>query len=812
MESIFQDLRFGARILLRSPGITLLVILALALGIGANSAMFGVIDAMLLHPFAYHDPEQLAILHDRDAQGAIYRLSAGNFLDYRAQSKSFSEIAAWASGNFVLTGQDRPEQLSGASVSANFFRTLGVKPQLGRLFLPDEDGIAKPGATPRVAIISNRLWRETLGSDPNVMGRSLRLNSIQFSVVGVMGPEFQFLSRRHDVWVPISINAQNREFHYLVTIARLKTPIATAAAELSTLAHGLEETYPKSNKGWTTLAEGFQDWQINYTLRTRLMLLFGAVGLVLLIACTNVASLLLARSAGRHREIAVRVSLGATRARLTRQLLTESVLLSLTGGAAGLALAWALISAAPGIVPPGTIPVSAPFRLSPLVVLFTLGISLLTGILFGLAPALTASRPDVQESLKEGSRGSTSGRGRRRFRQALVAIEVGLALMLLAGAGLMIQSLQKLSEVELGFNVKNVLVLRMFLPVAKYGEPARVLQFHQEAMQKIVAQPGVKNVTVSSSLPLLKTIMQVPFDMEDVPPRDQGERPGANYTTIGPDFSRVLGIPLKRGRDFLPTDNETAPPVAMINEAFAERYFPKQNPVGKRIILNRPILGKNSFAADLRPEIVGVLGNVRFGDLTAEAKPLIYAPHAQNVWAAVTYFTVRTDGDPLTLAGPIRKELLTIDKDQPIDQIATLEQTLNTYFAEPRFQMQVMGAFAALALALAVVGIYGINAYAVEQRRHEIGLRMALGATPGAVLRDTIGQGMRLTAIGIAVGLAGAIAMGSVLKSVLVGVNATDPWTLAGVSIVLAMVAALACYIPARRATRIDPAIALREE
>ncbi len=812
MESIFQDLRFGARILVRSPAITILVILALTLGIGANSAMFGVIDAMLLHPLAYQDPDQLAILWDRDAHGVKYRLSAGNFLNFRAQSKSFSELGAWATGNFVLTGMDRPEQLSGAFVSANFFHTLGVKPQLGHTFLPDEDGIANPGSPPRVVVISNRLWRDALGSDPNVLGRSIRLNSNQYAIVGVMPPEFQFLSRRHDVWVPISINPQNREFHYLVTVARLKAPLSLASAELATLARGLEEAYPKSNKGWTALAEGFLDWQINHTLRTRLMLLFGAVGLVLLIACANVASLLLARSAGRNREIAVRISLGATRGRLTRQLLTESVLLSLTGGAAGLALAWLLISAAPGIVPPGTIPVSAPFRLSPLVVLFTLGISLLTGILFGLAPALAATRPDVQESLKDASRGSTAGRGRRRFRQAMVAIEVGLALMLLAGAGLMIQSLQNLSTVELGFNVKNVLTVRLFLPVTKYGDPARVLAFHREAMQKIAALPGVKMVTVSSSLPLLKTIMQVPFDMEGAPPRDQGERPGANYATIGPDFSRVLGIPLKRGRDFSPSENETSPPVVMINDAFAQRYFPKQDPVGKRIIVNRPILGKNSFGPDLRPEIVGVLGNVRFGDLTAEVEPLIYVPQAQNVWAAVTYFAVRTDSDPLLLAGPLRRELQSIDKDQPVDQVTTLEQTLNTYYAEPKFQVQVMGAFALLALALAVVGIYGINAYAVEQRRHEIGLRMALGATPGAVLRDAVGQGMRLTAIGIAAGLAGALAMGSLLKSVLVGVKATDPLTLAGVSVVLALVAALACYIPARRATRIDPATALREE
>ncbi len=811
MQSLLQDLRFGARVLRRSPGITLAIILALMLGIGANSAMFSAVDALLLRPFRYRDPASLTILWNRDPQGGIRKyVTAADFLDWRTQAKSFSDLAAWRGAAYVVTGGDRPEQINGATVTANFFRTLGVKPILGRTFLPEEDGLDHPASASKVAVISYNVWQDSFGGDPNILGRTIKLNSVPYAIIGVLQPGFQFYSRTRNIWIPISLN-QNREYHYLLVFGRLKAPRARAQAEMSTIARAIEAVNPKSSKGWEIQVDDFRESLINHSFRTRLLLLFGAVGLVLLIACTNIASLLVARSTGRNREIAVRISLGATKARLTRQLLTESVLLSLMGGFLGLGLAWLLIRAAPGIVPPDAIPTAAPIELSYVVVLFTLGISVITGLLFGLAPAITAARPDIQETLKDSSRGSTSGRGRQRFRQTMVSAEVALALMLLASAGLMTESLRKMNDVDLGFNPKHVLMMRLFLPAAKY-DARKALAFHRQALQLIAALPGVTGVAIASNLPLEHYTMEVPFDLENAPPHDLNEKPAIPYVSISADYVRTLGIPIKRGRTFTEADNENAPPVAVVNEAFVKRYFPHENPVGLRVQLNRPILGKNGFEDTVHPEIVGVIGNVKLADLSAEPDPILYVPHAQSIWTPNSWFAVRTSVDPAGLTSAIRRGLMQIDREQPIDQASSIEAQFATRFAEPRFQTQLMGTFAGLALILAIVGIYGVNAYAVAQRQHEIGVRMALGASPGALLGEMVMQGMWLTAIGIFAGLTGAFAMASVLKSVLVGVSATDPATLASVAAILAAVAVAACYFPARKATRIDPAIALRQQ
>jgi putative ABC transport system permease protein len=812
VNSVLQDIRFGARILLRSPGITAAVIFALALGIGANSAMFSVVDALLLHPLRYQDPSKLVILWDLDPKGPVSGCSAPNFFEWR-KAKALSDVAAWVATSFVVSGLAEPAQVSGARTTANFFRTLGVKPVLGRTFLPGEDGLdGGPGgssAVSHVAVIGYQMWQGMLGGDPNVLGRTIVLNQTPYAVVGVMPPDFEFLNRRHQVWVLAVLDSTDRDYRYLTVVGRRTVPLETAGAEMAALSRSLEQAYPASNKGWAIRVDDFQEFLVNRRFRTRLLLLFSAVGLVLLLACTNVASLLFARSAARNREIGVRIALGATSGRLIRQLLTESILLALAGGAVGLGLADLLIRAAPGFVPANAIPTTAPIELNPLVLLFTVGVSLFTGILFGLAPALSLSRTDVRGTLNDASRGSTSGRARQRFRQAMVTIEVAVALVLLASAGLMTESLRRLAGINLGFDPENVLTLRVFLPVARYNA-AQAMRFHSAAMDKIAALPGVQSVAMASNLPLNRLTMGVGFEFEGSAPRPLSARPESGYTTITPDYLRTLGIPLKRGRNFIAADNQNAPPVVMINEAFAERFFPGQDPVGRRILLNLPALGKNGFADEIKAQIVGLTGNVALGSLDASPDPVLYAPLAQNTWSPVTWLAVKLRTNPSRLLAAVRNEVSSLDGELPVDQAGTLEQTFFDQLAEPRFQSRLMIAFAGLALVLAVVGIYGVNAYAVTQRRREIGVRVALGATPGDVLRDAIGRGMRLTALGIAAGLAGAAALNSVLRSVLVDVSATDPVLLLAAAGILALVAAVACYIPARRATRIDPAAALR--
>jgi len=543
LEGFLQDLKFGARILTRSPGMTCAVILTLALGIGANSAMFSVVDAVLLSHLPYRDPGALMNLMNRDAEGTRSRVAPADFLDWRKQSKSFEELAGWIAVSYAWAGTDRPEQLTGAVVTANFFQMLGVKPALGRTFLPEEDGIDNPGGPRRVVVIGDGFWRDRLGADSNVLGRQLKLNSISYTVIGVMEPKFQFGARNYQLWTPISLNKQNRDYRSLTVIGRLSKGSTqhSASAEMTGIARNLAEAYPKSNKGWAIEALDFQQSLINRGFKTRLLLLFAAVALVLLIACTNVAGLLLARASERAREIAVRVSLGATKGRVTRQLLTEGVLLSAIGGGIGLALAWGLIRLAPRFVPQNAIPTAAPIELNGAVALFTLCVSMVTGILFGLAPAIEATKPDVQDTLKDSSRGMTGGRAQHRFRQAMTAAEVALALMLVASAVLMMESLRGLTRTDLGFDPNNVLTLRLFLPVAKYNG-AQALNFHRRALARLAALPGVTSVALGTALPLQKATMGVPFDLETSAPRDPAEMPDGNYVTVNSEYFSTLGI------------------------------------------------------------------------------------------------------------------------------------------------------------------------------------------------------------------------------------------------------------------------------
>jgi putative ABC transport system permease protein len=810
MGSFLQDVRFGARILLRSPGVTTALIAALALGIGANSAMFSVVDALLLHPLHFEDLSALTVVWERNPQGSPEGASAADFLDWRAHATSFTELAGWGgSSTFVLQGANHSEQITGAAVTANFFHTLGIRPLLGRAFLPDEDGLVNPANASRVCVIGYELWQETFGGDPNILGRTISLNRTAYSVVGVMPLGFRFYANGHQVWLPSMLNRTNRDFHDILVIGRLKQPAAKASIEMSALARNLELSYPKTNTGWGAELQDLREVLLDRTFRTRLLLLSAALGLVLAIACANIASLLLARSTARTREIAVRISMGATRIRLVRQLLTESLLLALAGGTAGIALAYGLVRLGPSILPPNALPGSMSLELNMTVVWFTLAISLGAGVLFGLAPAITATRPDVQATLKDSGRSSTGGRQRQRFRQIMAGLEIAVAVMLLATAGVMVTTLRNMANIDLGFRAENVLAWSLYLPATTY-DAARALDLHRRVLQRVASLPGVTAATMGSNLPLKDATMHTPFLVEGE--GEQNQAPSAGYVSIDSGYLETLGIPLRRGRPFSKSDTAHAPAVAIVNEAFVNQYLAGRNPLGLHLDVNRPILGDAGFEPSTRMEIVGVVGNVKLSSVAAAATPLLYVPHEQNVWRRVSWFAIRTSTPPLRLAAAVRREMAQLEPDQPIGQMTTLQQSFETQFAEPRFQASLMGAFAAVALLLAVAGVYAINANAVAQRRHEIGLRMALGASPAHVLREVIGDGLKLAACGIAAGIAGALAIASLLKSVLVGVSGSDPLTLGAVSIFLAVVAAAACSVPALRAARTDPATALRQD
>jgi len=802
----------------RAPGIAVSIIAILALGIGVNSAIFGVLDGLVLRPVSYPRPSELVFLWSYDPLGVRGTTAPANFVDWRAQAKTLTGLAAWVPVSVTVTGLDRPRQVGGAVVTANFFETLGVKPVLGRTFLPGEDGLSpaseinlretNAGGVAHVAVISYRYWQEELGADPNVLGRTLLLDLQPYIVVGVMPPGFQFWWRPDDIWAPVHMDVHNRDFGLLTVIARRKAPLARVAAEMSVIGHNLAETYPESNRGWTVGVEDFGDRLLNRTFRDRLWLLSGAVALLLLIACANVACLLLVRSAAREREMAVRLALGAAGSRIAAQLLTETALLSAVGGALGLLLAWALIGVAPKIVPPDVIP--GPIALNGTVAGFTLGVAAITCLLCGLAPALSSARSSVQAALRESSRGSTAGRGRQRFRQIMVAMETAIALILLTGGGRMAEGLANLTRADTGFDPNNVLALRLFLPLVKY-DAAGAVSFTRRAIERLGALPGVRSVGAGTARPLLDN-QDLSFDAEGAPPRDGRQGPNTPYAAVSPDYFRAAGIPLKRGRYFTDADDQSAGGVVIVDEQLAARYLPPGDPIGRRLRLRKPLLGRNSYGSPEWLRIVGVVGNIRLTARSLEVRPMLYVPYAQGDWSTEVWFLVRADRNPSALVPAIRSELMRLDPDQPVEQISTLSQTIANQLAQPRFQTGLMACFAALALLLAAIGVYGVNAYAVTQRRSEIGLRMALGATPNTVLREVAAHGMGPAAAGLGVGLAGSVSVSSALKSVLVGASSAGIFSYFAPALLLAVVSGAACYFPARKATRVDPAIALRAE
>jgi putative ABC transport system permease protein len=804
---MMADLRYAVRMLAKSPAFSLIAILTLGLAIGANSAIFSVVDAVLLRPLPYPHSEQLVRVFGSQPQLALAPTAPANFIEWKEENQVFDRIGTYVGQGFNLLGGDKPERVIGVRASADLLQLLGVQPALGRLFTNDEDQEGRG----QVVILSHEFWRNRFGGEPNTLQQTITLNDQPYTVIGVMPAGFAFPGTRTQVWVPVAFNAaerKTRDTNFIDVVARLKpgVSIEQARANMNAVARSQTERYPKTNTGIGVKVVSLQEHTVG-DVRPMLVVLLGAVAFVLLIACANVANLLLARAAARQREMAIRGALGASRTRVVRLLLTESVLLAVVGGAVGLLLAiWSLDLLVS--LKPANLPRLAEIGVNRTVFLFTLAVSVVTGLLFGVAPALQVSKMDLNEGLKESSRGGTDSPRRHRMRALLVVSEVALSLVLLVGAGLMIRSFSRLLAVDPGFKADHVLTAFVSLPVSKYPKREEQTAFFDRLLERLRNVPGVSAAGVVSDIPLYGG-SSTGFDVDGRPEAAPGQRPLTDYRVINPDYFATMGMKLVKGRAFSRYDNEDAPGVVIINETMAARFFAGEDPVGRRLDLS-------GDPKDLR-EIVGVVGDVRNYGVDAEVKPEVYVPFLQSApgylsgMVSAMTIAVRSAIEPTALAASLREQVQALDKDQPVSEIRTMEWYLADSMAQRRFNVLLLGAFAGLALILAAVGIYGVIAYTVTQRTHEMGIRIALGAQGGDILKLIFAHAMLTTLAGIVIGLGAAFGLTRLLQNLLYQVTATDPFVFASITLLLLVVAMAATYIPARRAMKVDPITALRE-
>jgi putative ABC transport system permease protein len=811
MQTLLQDLRFGARMLLKNPIVTLVAIVALTLGIGANSAIFSVVHAVLLRSFPYAEADRLAVVWEKKEGGKTDQnvINLGNFFDWKEQNNVFSDMAAFFDLTANLTGDGEPEEVPGQIVTTNLFPLLGVNAVQGRTFTPDE---GKPGQ-PNVVIISHGLWQRRFGGDPSVIGRQVTLNNRQNTIIGVLPADFgwhipkgSMTRKAAEIWSPwqVSNESRQRRGRFASAVARLRPGVTPAQAqqEMDIIGARLEKQYPEFNTKWGVNVVPLRA-QVTGDIRRPLLILLGAVGFVLLIACANVANLLLARAAARKKEIALRAGLGASRWRITRQLLTESVLLSLVGGTLGLLLAWWGTKALIALSPPALmnlrdVSVNLP------VLGFTLGVALLTGIVFGLVPALEATRFDLQDSLKEGGKNIGGSIRSHRVRNLFVVIQVALALVLLVGAGLLVKSLNRLQSVDPGYNPKQLLTMRVSLPTRKYDSDGKILSFFQQAVTQMQTMPGVEAAGAINSFPFTGLYPGTSMEIEGRPPLPPGQTLTTGICVTDANYFQVMQIPLKRGRLFTPQEAAEERHVVVINETFARKHLAGEDPLGKRVTINMK-------DTNVPTEIVGVVGDHKHMGLDVEVEPMAYWPHPELTYSAMT-LVIRARGEATNVVPAARSVIRNLDQDQPVGEVITMEGLLAKSLARSRFNTTLLTIFAGVALVMAAVGIYGVMSYSVQQRTHEIGVRMALGAQQRDVLKLVVRQGVILAVIGVAAGLIASFGLTRLIANLLFETTATDTPTFAVVAIGLFLITLLACYVPARRATKVDPLVALRYE
>jgi putative ABC transport system permease protein len=804
-------LRYGLRTLARTPGFAAVAILTLALGIGANTAIFSFVDGILLKPLPYKDADRIVRVLEKPPRGDRNGISTLNFLDWQHDNAVFESMAAQTGGPATITGAGDPVQVPGGRVSAHYFEIFGIQAQQGRTFLPDED---QPGKN-RVVILSHALWVTQFGSDPSILNRTILLDNIPHTVIGVLPAGGAFDRAFNQLWRPLAFEPSNmtRNFHWLTSFARLKPGVTLeqARANMSTIGARIEKDFPDSNKGWGVVVERYADTLVGPEMRTALLVLITASALVLLIGCANLANLALARGVSREREVAIRASMGAGRGRLVRQFLTENVLLSLFGGVSGIAVGYGMMRWLQTLVPPFSFAREANITMDGRVLVFALAISVATGLLFGIVPAFQATSPELTGIMKDGGRGSTDRASRKRFRDVLIVTEVGLAFILLVGSGLMMRSFFGLLSVDTGIDSSNVLTMGLPVTTERFPDPTELNLYLRNIRAAVDAVPGVRETAWSCAAPMQGSCYGMPMQVAGREAVDRANRQGGFYKVVSPSYFSALKLRMARGRALDDRDTKGAPPVLVINERLAKREFGDKDPIGERMLIQEIVPGKTELKAEIAWQIVGVVKDEKVNGIADERSAGVYVSNEQSP----VYFQtldVRTNVEPLSLQKAITMAIRGVNKDQAIIGIRTVDQIKELSMASNRIQATLLGLFATVAVLLAGIGIYGVISYSVAQRTHEIGIRAALGASEGMLLRLVLSRGLILTLVGLVIGVAASLGLTRLMASLLFGVGARDPMTMALVGALLAIVALAACYIPARRATKIDPLIALRYE